>query len=226
MDREKTADLLADTNLFGDLDRNTLIALADKCVERRYRKGQMVFYQGDPADALYIVVEGLVKVVVTSEDGDEMVLVTLEPPDVFGEIGVVDGGTRSASAEIVANSTLLSLTRDTFLDLLQGHKEMTESLLRSLGGALRRLTEQTADLVFLDLHGRVAKLLLHLGGQSRDGTALDLQLTQTDLASMVGGSRQSVNQILRSFERQGYVAMEGRRILIKNAERLRKRAGL
>lgn len=226
MDREKTADLLADTKLFGELDRKTLIALAEKCVERRYRKGQMVFYQGDRGDALYIIVEGLVKVVVTSEDGDEMVLVTLEPPDVLGEIAVVDGGSRSASAEIVANSTLLSLTRDTFLDLLHGHKEMTESLLRSLGGALRRLTEQTADLVFLDLHGRVAKLLLHLGGQSTERTALDLQLTQTDLASMVGGSRQSVNQILRSFERQGYVAMEGRRIVIKNAERLMKRAGL
>ncbi len=227
MDAQKTADLLADTTLFGDLDRATLVALADKCVERRYRKGQMVFYQGDPADALYIVVQGHVKVVVTSEDGDEMVLVTLEPRDVFGEIALVDGGPRSASAEIIADSRLLALTRETFLDLLHGHKQMTESLLRSLGGALRRLTEQTADLVFLDLHGRVAKLLLHLGGeQPNDGTALDLQLTQTDLASMVGGSRQSVNQILRSFERQGYLHMEGRRIVIKNAERLMKRAGL
>lgn len=106
---------------------------------------------------------------------------------------------------------------------------MADALLLSLGGVLRRLTEQTADLVFLDLHGRVAKLLVGMAGEedsSGDGeVALDLELTQSDLASMVGGSRQSVNQILRSFARRGYVEMQGRRIVVKNLPGLRHRAG-
>ena len=106
---------------------------------------------------------------------------------------------------------------------------MVESLLQSLGGVLRRLTEQTSDLVFLDLHGRVAKLLAGIAeerGSGDDEIELNLELTQTDLANMVGGSRQSVNQILRSFERRGYLEMSGRRVVIRNLEKLRARAGL
>jgi CRP-like cAMP-binding protein len=98
-----------------------------------------------------------------------------------------------------------------------------------MGSMVRRLTDQAADLVFLDLHGRVAKLLLalseELGTSEPGGRALDLHLTQTDLANMVGGSRQSVNQVLNSFERLGYLDLDGRRILIRRPELLQKRAG-
>lgn len=229
MRTQQAASLLATTKLFGDLDDQTLDRLAERAVERNYKKGQLVFHQGDAADALYVVEQGLVKVFVTSEEGDEMVLVTIRPPDVFGELAIVDGGDRSASAETLEPTVLLSLTRGVFLEVLQENPTMTDHLLRSLGAVLRRLTEQAADLVFLDLHGRVAKLLLGLAddrGEKTDGEiALDLHLTQTDLASMVGGSRQSVNQILRSFERRGYLDLQGKKIVLKKPELLRKRAG-
>lgn len=230
METQRAIELLRQTQLFGDLNDDALAHLAERANKRTYSKGQLVFYQGDPANALFVMVEGLVKVFVTSEEGDEMVLVTLQPHDVFGELSLLDGGPRSASAESVEPTTLLELQRGPFLETLKQAPGMTESLLLSMGGVLRRLTEQAADLVFLDLHGRVAKLLVNFaqdrGVQTENGLELDLQLTQTDLAGLVGGSRQSVNQILRSFENRGYVDMIGRKMIVKQPELLRRRAGL
>ena len=230
MRAEQAAALLAKTRIFENLDREALTALGESVVDRTYKRGQLVFHQGDLGEALFIVVEGLVKVFLTSEEGDEMVLVTLGPTEVFGELAVIDGGFRSASAEAVEQTRLLALSRVTLLNILKTNPQWTEALLRSLGEALRRLTEQAADLVFLDLHGRVAKLLLgfaHNRGQSEDGeVVLDLHLTQTDLAAMVGGSRQSVNQILHTFARRGYLELRGRQILLKDPVKLRRRAGL
>ena len=229
MKPEQAVSYLKQTRLFGELDPEALARLADRAIERTYKKGQLIFYQGDPAEALFIVIEGRIKVVVVNEDGNEMLLVTLEALDVFGEVALIDGEPRSASAETLEQTRVLVLTRATFLEALRESPAMTESLLRSLGAVLRRLTEQTADLVFLDLHGRVAKLLVGLAeknGLTQAGSELDLQLTQSDLASMVGGSRQSVNQILKSFERRGFVELHGRKLVLKAPDLLRKRAGL
>ena len=158
-----------------------------------------------------------------------MVLVTLGPRAVFGELPMIDGGVRSASAAAVEPTMVLTLKRSALLEALQSSLELADGLLRSMGSMVRRLPDQAADLVFLDLHGRVAKLLLalseELGTSEPGGRALDLHLTQTDLANMVGGSRQSVNQVLNSFERLGYLDLDGRRILIRRPELLQKRAG-
>lgn len=177
-----------------------------------------------------MLVDGVVKVFVTSERGDEMVLTTLHQPDVFGELALIDGGPRSASAEALAPTSALVLTRSTLLEMLAQHPSITDSLLRSLGAVLRRLTEQASDLVFLDLHGRLAKLLLNIASdqmeESPDFAVLDLEMTQSDLAGMVGGSRQSVNQILQHFQRRGYIELDGRRIRLLRLDLLRRRAGL
>lgn len=230
MKTEQAAKLLAKTELFGELDQDTVARLAERAVERRFRKGQLIFHQGDAGEALFVITEGTVKVFVTSEEGDEMLLVTLGPPEIFGELALLDGGLRSASAEALEDTSLLVVTRPTFLEVLRSSPSLTEALLRTLGGLVRRLTEQTADLVFLDLYGRVAKLLVTFaqahGETQGDEIVLDLQLTQTDIASMVGGSRQSVNQILRAFERRGYLEMHGRRIVLKRPDQLRRRAGM
>lgn len=224
------AEALAQTELFGDLSSEVVNALASRAVSRSFRKGERIFHQGDPGDAMYVVVEGLVKVVVVSEAGDEMVLVTLSPPESFGELALIDGRPRSAAAEAVEPTELLVLTRGTLMETLATHPTLVESMLRSMGGLIRRLTEQTTDLVFLDLHGRVAKLLvgfvLDEGKGTEAGTVLDLHLTQRELAEMVGGSRQSVNQILHGFEDRGYIELRGRSVVIKDPERLRRRAGL
>jgi CRP/FNR family transcriptional regulator, cyclic AMP receptor protein len=225
---EQAVSLLTKTQLLGALDAGALVPLADKALERVYRRGQLVFHQGDLGDALFIVTEGLVKVFVTSEEGEEMVLVTLRPPETFGELAVIDGGPRSASAQALEDTHVLVVTRATLLEALHEQPSLAEALLRSLGAVVRRLTEQASDLVFLDLHGRVAKLLLALAqerGEARgDAIVLDLHLTQSDLAGMVGGSRQSVNQILRAFERRGYLVFHHRQVVIRRPDLLRRRA--
>lgn len=230
MRTDKIATLLGQTQLFGGLSDEMLMKVAERCVDRRYNKGHVVFRRGDPGDRLYVIAEGMIKVFLTSDDGDEMMLRTLEPSDVLGELALADGGARSASTEAVEDSVLVSLDRDTWLDLQDRHPELRQAMLEALVGVVRRLTEHTADLVFLDLQGRVAKILIQLveerGKETPDGIDLELPLTQSDLASMVGGSRQSVNQSLSAFQRRGYVELKGRDIVVKDLPGLRRRAGL
>jgi CRP/FNR family transcriptional regulator, cyclic AMP receptor protein len=230
MNAEAAAGLLGSTDLFKNLDPPVLDQLARSVTFRNYRRGHLIFAQGEPGDSLFVISEGLVKVFVTSEEGEDMVLVTLRPPETFGELALIDGGLRSASAEALEPTTTLTLSRGTLIELLQRHPNLAQALLSSLGGLVRRLTEQAADLVFLDLHGRVAKLLLALaeerGRHEGEEVLLDLQVTQGDLAAMVGGSRQSVNHILHAFQRRGYLEIEGRRIALKDLRALAKRAGL
>ena len=221
------AELLGSTRLFAGLGLEERQRLAHRASLRNYRRGEIVIHEGEPGDALFAVVEGFVKVYVTSIDGDEMVLVTLSKGDTFGELAVIDGGVRSASAQAVEPSTLLVLTRESLLGVLRDHPAMAVALLRSVGRLVRRLTDQASDLVFLDLHGRVAKYLCTLCDKAPAGArAFDLHLTQGELASMVGGSRQSVNQILRSFEEAGIVQIHGREVLVRREDLLRRRAGL
>lgn len=229
MATEEAIALLGKTELFGALPSEVLQRLAENAGLRRYRKGDIVFAEGDRDDALFVIAQGRVKVFVTSEHGDEMMLVTLQAGETFGELALIDDGPHSASTETLEPTTLLLLHRGTLLELFQEIPALLDSMLRSLGQSLRRLTEQASDLVFLDLNGRVAKLLVGLADQrgkpDGDDIVLDLGLTQTDLASMVGGSRQSVNQILHHFESRGYVELERQRVVIKEIDLLRKRAG-
>lgn len=222
------AALLRRTVMFGAMEQTALEQLAGRALQRSYRRGEVIVREGDPGDALFVVVDGLVKVYVTSAGGDEMLLVTLAPPAVFGELPLVDGGTRSASAAALQATTVLTVTRSALLEGLSGDVRLADGLLRSLGSLVRRLTDQAADLVFLDLHGRVAKLLLRIAEKNPPAPGgeweLDLHLTQAEIASMVGGSRQSVNQVLRSFERRGLVELDGRRVVIKQLDRLRRDA--
>jgi CRP-like cAMP-binding protein len=225
---ERTASILGGTELFSHLDAGLLHRLGERAISRRFRRGQLIFGEGDPGDSLFLVVDGLVKVFVTSDEGEEMVLIHLRSGDTFGELALIDGQPRSASAQALEATTVLVVTREVLLDLMRAFPPLAESLLTSLGALVRRLTEQTADLVFLDLHGRVAKLLVHFVAERgrEEEPVLDLHLTQSDLAAMVGGSRQSVNQILRAFEKRGYIELRGRTMVLKRMDLLSRRAGL
>jgi CRP/FNR family transcriptional regulator/CRP/FNR family cyclic AMP-dependent transcriptional regulator len=178
--------------------------------------------------ALYVVAEGLVKISLESERGDEMILATLRPPELFGELAVIDEGPRTASARALEATILLAVTRPVFDRMLRENPALMHALHRSLGWLLRRSLQQASDLIFMDLPGRVAKLLLALaadvGRDSEQGTLLDLTVTQSTLAGLVGGSRPSVNQILQAFQAQGYLELEGRRIIIKRPEMLQHRS--
>lgn len=226
--RQELLSALAETQLFHDLDEKSIQLLSERLVARAFPKGQIIFHQGDPGDALFVLVDGLVKVTVTSPKGDQMLLITLDAPATFGELALIDGQPRSASVEAVERTEVLILGRDVWSQLVDDQPSFTEALLSSMARMVRRLTDQASDFAFLDLHGRVAKLLVRYadeGGQvTPGGVMLDLHLTQSDIARMVGGSRQSVNQILRSLEERGYLEIQNRKILLVEPDRLRQRA--
>lgn len=223
------AELLAQTEFFGVLDRDALRAVGERLTARRYRKGDIIFHEGDPGEALLIVAEGLVKIFVSSETGDELVLATLGTGRTFGDLAIFDSGRRSASAQALEPTLLLGLYRNEFLEVMRDHSGVMEGLHRSIASLFRRQLEQASDLAFLDLHGRVAKVLVELAvdrGESRGAhVALDLRMSQSELASMAGGSRPMVNRILKHFEERGYLEVRGRGLILKDVGSLRRRAG-
>ena len=230
MKPEQAAQLLTRTRLFAGLDSAALAAVAAEGHERSYKRGAPIFHEGEPGDAFYVIAEGTVKVFLTSDSGDELVFATLRSPETLGDVSLFDEGPRSASAEALEPARLLAFARSTVIELAKRDQPISESLLGIAGEMLRRLTLQTADLVFLDLEGRVAKLLVEAAetrGREDDGSLLlDLGLTQSELASMVGGSRQSVNQILHALSARGFLELDRQTVTIKDPLALRRRAGI
>jgi CRP/FNR family transcriptional regulator, cyclic AMP receptor protein len=227
VDHRSAAQVLRQTDLFGGLDETALLRLAEASRTRRFGRGQYIWFQGDPGDTLLVVCGGLVKVVLGSEGGEEAVLVTLGSCEVLGELALLDGQARSASVVAVEPTTALMLTRATVLDVMSRHPTVLDGMLRALGRLVRRLTEQTGDFVFLDLGGRLAKLLLRLAEgrvSAGDGVVLDTGLTQSELAAMVGASRPAVNKVLHLFASRGLIRVDGQVIVLQDLAGLRRRA--
>ena len=223
MDLQPRADVLARTELFRGIDEATRRRIAEHAAERVVERGQCVFTQDEPGDRMYVLAEGAVKLFVSSRNGGIVELVRHRPPATFGEVALLDGGPRSASAEATERSTLLVVTRAELLRLLRTEDQVAEGLLRTLGTIVRRTTRQVTDLAFLDLQGRVARQLLVLAGDAH-GTTRTRQVSQAELASMVSGARQTVNQALRSLEARGYINTDGRCFEILDRERLERLA--
>jgi CRP-like cAMP-binding protein len=218
--------------LFGGLDDKALDVIAGSVGQRSYRRGEAIFHEGDSGDWLFVVASGHLKLEVSSSDGDTMLVTTLGAGDTFGELALIDQGPRSGTVVALEPATLLTVARPTVIALLTDRPGLADPLLRSVGTTVRRLTRHAADLALLDLPTRVAKLLLMLAEQQQAGTAdgatptVEVRLTQTDMANMVGGSRQSVNQILSSFAARGLIEQRGRTIVLRGLEQLRRRAGV
>jgi CRP/FNR family transcriptional regulator, cyclic AMP receptor protein len=221
-----TADLvgvLRATDLLGTAPTAELQALAVGSRVRTFRRGQVVFTAGEPGETVMVVISGRVKVVVRSADGGELTLTILGPGTLFGEIGVADGGPRSADAEALEATRLLLIPREMILELCGRAPTVERALLRSVAAMLRRLTEAASDLVFLDLPRRVAKVLLSQP-RGEDGVIWP-SLSQEELAHQAGGSRQSVNAALRGFERRGWIQVNGRTVTVTQAAALNRFAG-
>ena len=226
MRQDHVTSLLRGIPLFAELPESGLAELAAIAMTRHYGAGQYVFYQGDPGHALYVIVHGRVQVVLTSDDGGTVILAVLGSGEVFGELALIDGGPRSASVLVAEDAELLTVDRNTLLALLARQPMLLAALLASLGGLIRGLSDRVGDLMFLDLPQRVAKAIVHLveATQADGKRVVEMPMTQGELASMVGGSRQSVNQILQRFEQRDLLRREGSRITIMDLDALRQRA--
>jgi CRP-like cAMP-binding protein len=219
-------DVLARIPLFGALGQECISATARAGRFRTYASGQIIFHQGDPGYDLYAVIEGLVKVVFTSEGGDEMVLNIMGPEEVFGELALLDGSPRSASVVTLQPTSVFMLPRGQLLELMSCNPGLADGFLKLIGKLVRKLTEQAGDLAFLDLKGRLAKLLLQLSTKDdhMHGVVLDAGLTQADLAGMIGASRPAVNRALQSFAARGLIEMQGRAIVLRDLDNLRQQS--
>jgi CRP-like cAMP-binding protein len=224
MDPARKIALLRTCPLFEQLPAEVLDRLAEQAALRRYRRGQVVFYAGDPGDCLLVVADGRLKVMARSENGDELLLAVVGPPDSIGALAIADGGPRSAPVEALTDTTVLRVDRADIWRLEAAGTAVSDALMRMLAVVVRRLTGTAADMVFLDLPRRLAKLLLE---QCRvaGGDVVDLPWTQTDMASSIGASRQSVNATLRDFQRRGWITTEGSALRVRDAGALASFAG-
>jgi CRP-like cAMP-binding protein len=227
-DEEFVVRSLRHCALFAHVEPAGLSVLARAMVTRRFRRNEVIFHQGDPGDSLHVLASGAVKIVLPSSEGDEAIIATLNPGDFFGELALLDGAPHSATATAVEPVETLSLARAPFQQLLDDDRGLRMALLSGLAAELRRLTGHVEELHFLDLAGRLAMRLVRLA-QDRDPQAegevrLDWPFTQSDLAAMIGGTRQSVNKLLSQLVEDGLLVIEHDTLVINDLRTLSERA--
>jgi CRP/FNR family cyclic AMP-dependent transcriptional regulator len=219
--------LLRNVSLFSRLSAEELEVLADSLRKRTFAKGMIIFHKDSPGQSLYIVESGKVRIFILSEAGQEISVRVYGCGEVFGELSMLDGLPRSAGAIAMDKTLVLTLHRDDFLALLERYPRMAPGIIATLSARVRYTTEYAESLAFLDVNGRVAKRLLELadlyGVKKERGTEIDLGLTQRELASLVGTTRESVNKVVGTFRDQGLIEVEGQRITVVDRRGLKRR---
>ena len=216
--------LLDATELFAALPDDALGELSEQATVRHLGRNDLLFRQGDPSSCLYVVQDGRIAIASQAGDGRETVIAVLEQGGLFGELSLFDDSPRMADARALVETTVVELDHEPVRNLLRARPELLWVIVRLLVQRLRATDEALAELVFLDVPARTAKRLLELSG---DADRFTLPVTQEELASMVGASRERVNKAISLFVRLDWLALEGRnhyRILDRQA--LEDRASL
>jgi CRP-like cAMP-binding protein len=215
-------DTLAQTDFFADADPDLLREVAASGQERHLIRGDVLFHEGDAPESLYLVLRGRIAIAIANPiDRRESVVALMESGDLFGEMGMLDGGPRSAMARALEPTTVLSIAFEPILAMFDAHPKMLWNVTRLLAQRIRATDEALADSVFLDVTGRTAKRLLELANGS---DAFNLPVTQEELAGMVGASRERVNKAIASFIRLGWLEQSDRSYRILQRDRLELRA--
>lgn len=221
-------DVVRKAPLFTALDESSAVSLRASMDSVKIAKGSILFAEGDEGDHLYVIIEGKIKLGTSSGDGRENLLSILGPGEMFGELSLFDPNPRTSTATAVTDAKLLSLGQTKLIPWLAEHPPVALDLLMALAQRLRRTNEAVGDLVFSDVPGRVAKALIDLGerfGKKTDeGLFVLHDLTQEELAQLVGASRETVNKALADFAGRNWLKLDGRAVLITDLERLTKRS--
>jgi CRP/FNR family cyclic AMP-dependent transcriptional regulator len=222
--------ILKEINLFKSIGEDYRKRLSSVLRRRSLKKGEVLFRKGDEGNVLYIVRKGSIKIVLPSEMGDEAVLAVFSSGDFFGEMALMDGMPRSADAVALEPSELLALNRSDFITFLEKNGEAMQAILSHLSMRLRKTDDSLEDAYFLNISARFAKKLVELaktyGEQDGDIIEISLRLSQKDLASMIGATRESVNKELRVLREKGLVSTEEGPLRILDLVRLERRAKL
>lgn len=222
---ESAQSALTMVALFGQLPENELEELTRQIQQQEFTRGELIFSQGDPGDGLYILTRGRVAISRRGPDGDELILALCEPGDHFGELALFDDEPRSAGAAAVESSRVLFLGRATFRAFLETHPAAVLLCLESIVQQFRRCTDLVDEIALLDVRGRLASRLLKLGEQApvhSSGSNGHFRITQQQLASMIGTTRESVNKHLGALVDEGIISLDGGRVHILDAAALRK----
>jgi CRP/FNR family cyclic AMP-dependent transcriptional regulator len=204
---------LSELVLFRDLDPEQLTWLNDHLHLKTFPAGSNIVAAEQPGEVVYIVLEGTIKICIEQVDGTEVILAILGPGDTVGELSLIDSAGRSANVVTMERSRLVWMDRDTFWESLQKMPLITYELLHVLGDRLRLANEQIQALATLDIYGRVARQILAIaeryGRVTSDGEiVIPIRLTQSDIASLVGASRERVNQVMVAYKQQNYISTD------------------
>jgi CRP/FNR family cyclic AMP-dependent transcriptional regulator len=200
--------LLQANSFFRHFDASIIDRLVAHAVTHNVKKGTVLFRKGDPGTTLYAISAGAVRISVPSKEGEGAIFNLLTKGDIFGEIALLDGGSRTADAVVIENSELMAIERRDFIPLLRDYPEVAVKMIEILCSRIRGTSEQVEDIVFLDVPNRLAKAMLQLSQRSKAGPREKIRVTQRELSQMIGVSRESVNKQLRNWERMKWLKIE------------------
>ncbi len=199
-------DLLRRVPIFSELSTFQLTQLANAVTKRRVKRGELIVEQGKKSHALFVILSGRARVVITDRRAKEVILAVLGPGDYIGEMSLIDGKSHSANVQAEVQTDLLVLEHAEFTQCLAENHATANSVIKGLASRLRKADETISSLALMDVYGRVAKVLV---GVSKPGAANQLlikdKLTRQDIAKMVGASREMVSRVMRDFEAKGFV---------------------
>jgi len=206
--------MLKNVSLFSGLPEESINAVSALATTRTYPKNTIIISEGDDSDSLYAVLSGKVKVYLSDDEGKEIIINIHGSGDYFGEMALLDDKPRSASVMTLEESKLAVLSKSAFEDCLSKNPQISLPIIRGMSKRLRNLTENVKSLALMDVYGRVARTLLDMAEPIGDTLVINQRLTQREIASMVGASREMVSRILKDLSVGGYITIENKKITI------------
>ena len=214
--------LLRNVPLFSLVPEGQLLLLTRVLSRKAYPKNSTVIAAGDPTDALYIVISGRLKVIMSDNEGREVILANLNQGEFFGEMGLIDQAPRSATVTTIEPCELLTITRTDFTKCLQGNFDLTMNVIRGLVKRLREADKKIGSLALMDVYGRVARLLMEMAEIVDGQKVITKKLTKQDMAKTIGASREMVTRVMKELEASGHIEVRAHQILLRDSLALTK----
>jgi len=209
--------LLRNVPLFSLLPEGQLLLLTQVLSRKAYPRNSTVIAAGDPTDALYIVISGRLKVIMSDSEGREVILANLSQGEFFGEMGLIDQAPRSATVTTIEPCELLTITRTDFAKCLQGNFELSMNVMRGLVKRLREADKKIGSLALMDVYGRVARLLMETAETVDGQRVVTKKLTKQDMAKTIGASREMVSRVMKELQTSGHIEVRAREILLRDS---------
>jgi CRP/FNR family cyclic AMP-dependent transcriptional regulator len=208
--------LLRNVPLFSVLTETQLELLTNVVTRRSFPRGTTIIAAGDMTDSLYVIISGRLKVMMSDDDGGEVILAILGPNEFFGEMGLLDDHPRSASVVAIEPCELLGLLKRDFKKCLAENFEMTMTVMRSIVKRLREADRKIGSLALMDVYGRVARLLLEMSETVDGQKVVTKKLAKQDIAKMIGASREMVSRVMKDLQTGGVIEVRGGSIFLKD----------